>query len=194
MANVSPRLTFISWAHGAARPVKSAYSGPSASGWTVQNEADVTDLQHKVVASRASNRTHWEARIMAVHGVVETVPRGSSVRVLVNDKTLVEAFISPYGRFIRKNLKRCKGHEFWGPLLELAAAKDIILSVELADAADLEMAQLIEDVQQAASDRLAAMSPGEAIRNAVPPKRRRTKRRLFPPLEPRPPIVDPDAW
>jgi hypothetical protein len=192
MPDVSPRLTFISWAHGAARPVLPGYSGPSASGWTVQNEVEVTDLKHHIVASRTSNRTHWEARIMAVRGVVETVPCGSIVRVRINDKTLVAAFSSPNGRFIRKDFSSYDGREFWRPLIELIVSKDLDLIVELADESDVEMNALIEEVSQAALEKLRAMGPEEALKSAIPPKAKK-KRQLFPPYRENQPIADPES-
>lgn len=185
MPNVSPRLTFISWAHGAARPVTSAYSGPSASGWKVQNEVNAADLQHKVVASRSANRTHWEARIMAVFGVIETVPRGSQVRTFINDNVLVTAFAS---RFVKTNGKPYAGEEFWRPLLQLIAAKRVTLTVELADPSDGNMRELIAEVSDAAGEKLSSMDVAEAFAQSVPPRPRRKRRSLFPAFDTTPSI------
>jgi len=64
-----PCKSYHAYACGAARPVKSGCTGPSASGWVIMLAGQSQELEREVKTSKSSNRNTWEARIRALHGV-----------------------------------------------------------------------------------------------------------------------------
>lgn len=156
---------YHAYAHGAARPVASGCTGPSASGWLVVLASTGQEIEHKVVQSRSANRLAREAGIMAVLGVVESpdVADGSNVHVWLNNEELVGAVNAG---FIRANGKPMAGVAWWSLLIECTAKKRINLRAFLADSADLPMNLLVEEVSAAAKEKLDEMGAEEAQRLA----------------------------
>jgi hypothetical protein len=169
--DTSSKSTFDAWAHGCDMPAASGYSGTSASGWDIRRPGEEVIYHRQAIPSTTSNRRAWEARIMAVKGVLENLPRRSAVRVRVNDQTFADAVNIG---FVKTSGEAMAGKEFWVPTKALLIEKHINLVVVLAEKQDKIMKWLIEDVRNAARIRLAQLGEDKALADAVAPRKSRS--------------------
>lgn len=154
------------WAHGAAHPVKSGYTGTSASGWAWQKQGKDAEIEMKIVPSRSSNRRTWEARLMSIVGALEHASRGEVLCIYVNDEEVVSAFDA---NFLKTDGTPYRGKQFWQIILDLANGKEITLSLQCAAKTDKVMRALKLAVSEASRTKLASMKPEDAIAAALPP-------------------------
>jgi hypothetical protein len=107
--------------------------------------------------------------------VVETVPRGSIVRLHLNDKELARAI---QVRFEKTSGEPMADKECWTQLVDLMDEKRIRLEPTVCTADDGVMSEVIERAMDAAHECLRKMEPQAALEGAVPPKKRQGT--LFP--------------